>query len=345
MLRTNQSLRPAQISEEMNNLAAAHTDRAETSPISNVVNFPEDEQNHQLTVLLSVWLTFWFRITAVYSAPPQIVFLTNELPLGDFGLSTYAWNRIIHCRISDHDTDSLNKLLAQGWRPVRETTTWSGGSNESGEQILVLLEREDELPIYSAESLPGGMLLEEFRENEIFSGCTDSEVREIVTACGVCEHAKGEVNFSEEDGRTEIGLFIILEGQVEVHLPNVDSIPTEETLIEDLSPGELFGEVSFFAETEHGGLVLAKSDVQTLCLRQDTFRHLLQSESVAAVKLVLNITQILAQRLHETDHWTWTVLQNEQDAKLANSWRKFKRGVRLPSDRPGSFFKASSVFE
>lgn len=209
----------------------------------------------------------------------------------------------------------------------------------------MLLEREDKLPIFSAESLPGGMLLEEFRNSDVFAGCTDSEVREIVAACEVCRHVEGDVILSEAADMTEMGLFIVLSGEVEVHLTNVDSIPTEGTLIGNLGPGDLFGEVSFFAEVEHGGLVLAKTEVQTLCLRHNTFSHLLQAQSVAAVKLVLNVTRLLARRLHETDHWTWSILRNEQDAKLANNWRKFRQGVRLPYDKPGGFFKAASVFE
>lgn len=247
--------------------------------------------------------------------------------------------------VSDHETEGLNKLLAQGWRPVRETVAWSGGEVESGERLLVLLERDDEFPIFPSESLPGGMLLEEFRDSDIFAGCTDSEVREIVAACEVCRHVEGDKILSEDDDMTEMGLYIVLSGDVEVHLPNVDSIPTEETFIGNLGPGDLFGEVSFFAEFEHGGLVLAKSEAQTLCLRHNTFNHLLQAQSVAAVKLVLNITRLLAKRLHETDYWTWTILRKEQDTKLANNWRKFRQGVRLPSDKPGGFFRAASVFE
>ncbi len=247
--------------------------------------------------------------------------------------------------VDNQETEGLNKMLAQGWRPVRETVTWSGGDAEAGEKLLVLLERDDERPIFPAESLPGGVLLEEFRESALFSGCTDSEVREIVAACEVCRHMEGDVILSEEDDRTEMGLFIVLSGDVEVHLPNVDSVPTEETYIGNLGVGDLFGEVSFFGEVEHGGLVIAKSDAQTLCLRRDAFGHLLQAESVAAVRLVLNITRLLAQRLHETDHWTWTILRGEQDVRLANNWRKFRQGLRMPYDKPGGFFKVSSILE
>ncbi len=244
--------------------------------------------------------------------------------------------------ITDQDTDSLNRLLMQGWRPVRETVSRTGSGADSGEQVMVLLERDDELPIFSAETLPGGMLLEEFRQSDVFDGCADNEVREIIAACEVVRHLEGETVLSEDS--EEFGLYMILSGEVEIHLPNVDSVPTEETLICTLGFGELFGEVSFFGEVNHRGVVLAKTDVRILWLRRESYEHLLQSESAAAVRLVLNISRLLAKRLHQTDHWIWSLLREEQNAKLNQNWRKFRENVRLSDDKPGGFFKAGWSF-
>lgn len=248
--------------------------------------------------------------------------------------------RYCYASIADNSLHELNGLLRHGWVPVREVFRESEG--EATGNLLILLEREDELPVLSGETLAGGIRLDDISQNEIFSGCTGQEIREIIAACdSLCFEQESELIGIEDE---QIALFILLSGEVEVHLPNIEQISTDETFITKLGAGEVLGEVSFFAELPHGGVVTANSAVQALRLSRESYDQLLQAQSSAAHKLGLNVARILARRLHETDHWMWKLLRAEKNARIARSWRQFREDVRLPFDKPGGLFRAAPNF-
>lgn len=247
--------------------------------------------------------------------------------------------RYRYVAVNGPSTDVVNCLLAEGWRPVRETLVGAGSPDA---HVLVLLERDDDLPIQRGEVLPGGLSLADVSGISLFAGCTGNEIRELLAAFETLRCPTGEVLITE--GEENPRLFLLLNGEVEIRLPDLEQVQTDETLIIQLGPGEMFGEVSFFAGTPHGATATATSDVQALVLSRDAFNELLQVQRPCVYKLALNGAATLAERLHVTDRWLWDVLREEQSARIAQSWSRFRERVGQLSGSPSGFFKATSAF-
>jgi len=220
--------------------------------------------------------------------------------------------------VTAQDVNPVNRLLHQGWRPVREVPV--GGSHGDGSGILVVLERDDELPVFPSDVLPGGMSLLELGQIPLFSGCTGAEVREIVAACNFVSYESGDVLFAE--GTVSSALYVILSGRVEICLPQLDEIQTDETLLLAAGPRDVFGESSFFASAPHRTTATALSPVTALQLNREAYDDMLQAQRPAACKLSVNLATLLASRLQATDLWAWDLLREQRSAGLTRSWTR-----------------------
>ena len=220
--------------------------------------------------------------------------------------------------VSGHDVDAANRLLQQGWRPVRELPVAGGSGAETG--MLLVLERDDEAPVYAGDVLPGGMSLVELAQVPLFAGCTGAEVREIVAACHSESYEADSVLFSE--GEVSSALYVILSGRVEIRLPQLGEIQTDETVLLEARPRDVFGESSFFAPAPHRTTATALSPVTALQLHRDAYDDMLQAQRPAAYKLSVNLATLLASRLQATDLWAWDLLREQRSAGLTRSWTR-----------------------
>jgi CRP-like cAMP-binding protein len=220
--------------------------------------------------------------------------------------------------VSGHDVQDANRLLQQGWQPVRELPVTGPGGAETG--VLLVLERDDEAPVSAADVLPGGMSLLDLGGMPLFAGCTGTEVREIVAACNLVSYDADTVLFSE--GEVSSALYIILSGRVEIRLPQLDEIETDETVLLEARPRDVFGESSFFAPAPHRTTATALSPVTALELRRDAYDDMLQAQRPAACKLSVNLATLLASRLQATDLWAWDLLREQRSAGLTRSWTR-----------------------
>jgi CRP-like cAMP-binding protein len=220
--------------------------------------------------------------------------------------------------VTAQDLNAANRLLQLGWRPVREVPV--AGRDGAANGILVVLERDDEAPVFASDVLPGGMSLLELGQVPLFSGCTGAEVRAIVAACSFVSYETDDVLFAE--GQVSSALYVILSGRVEIRLPQLDEIQTDETLLLAAGPRDVFGESSFFARAPHRTTATALSPVSALQLHREAYDDLLQAQCLAAFKLSVNLATLLASRLQATDLWAWDLLREQRSAGLTRSWTR-----------------------
>jgi CRP-like cAMP-binding protein len=86
----------------------------------------------------------------------------------------------------------------------------------------------------------------------------------------------------------------------------------------------VFGESSFFHPAPHVATARCLTAVLALRLPRAPFDLLLRAGSLAAHKFAGNAAAILAERLQATDRWIEEILQQEQDAQVAERWRSFR---------------------
>lgn len=234
-------------------------------------------------------------------------------------------------------TEAVNSLLSQGWRPVREmsrgTEPGAAASPAAGPVLLALLEREDEFPLHSGEVLAAGVPWADLTRSALFAGLTGDELREVAAAGEIRSCEAGAAVFTA--AREDQALYVVLSGRIEVRLPTIDS---EEGLLLSAGPFDTLGEGSFFARTPHTADAIAAERSLVLCVTRDAFDELVQAGRPAALKIAVNGAALLGARLQSADAWAAELLQEEQSARIARSWRRFRDRMASPVDWRGGFF-------
>ena len=123
-----------------------------------------------------------------------------------------------------------------------------------------------------------------------------------------------------EEGQQTRGLWVITEGRCEV----VKSGPhgTVQTIAE-LSPGSVFGEMSFFQTAPHSATVRGVTRVETLHLSAENYARLEETALAAAHRLSHAVAVILAERLRRMDEWTTRLLDQAAPSKH-EEWSDFR---------------------
>jgi CRP-like cAMP-binding protein len=148
------------------------------------------------------------------------------------------------------------------------------------------------------------------------------EIEELIAMSEDREYAVYHEIISE--GGHDRALYVIFDGKVEVVLP---SPAFEETPLVKFGPGSVFGEGGFFHAAPHVATVRCLTPVLAVRLGREQFEQLLARHSSAAYKLASNAATLLAERLQATDRWIEEMIQKQQDAAIAASWREFRRRV------------------
>lgn len=239
--------------------------------------------------------------------------------------------------IRDGDVRAVNRLLLQGWQPVRETMMPDprGSARTEPPSVLVLFEKETTFPVLSGEFLGGQVPLSTLAETPLMAGLSPEELRELAAQMEVHAYAADETIF--EKGNEDRVLQIVVTGKVRIELPD---LPLEEASVVDLGPGDVFGESTFFAAASHSTTGIATTPTTTVRLTRERYDELLQSDRLCAFKLALNAAELLGFRLQETDDWLWALIREEQSTQIAASWKRFRHRVGGWSGSSGGFFTA-----
>lgn len=117
----------------------------------------------------------------------------------------------------------------------------------------------------------------------MFAEVDDAHLERIASAGTPFEVESGYV--LAERGQPGSGMFVILDGTVEVELPNLDPVA--------LGPGEFFGELSLLTDTYRLARVRAVTPVRGLAIDRAAFDALLHDEP----RIALGMLPVLARRL------------------------------------------------
>ena len=231
------------------------------------------------------------------------------------------------------NVDAVNQLLVRGWRPSREVPLDAAGRVGEVPAALVVLEREDTTPVALAAQLDGGIPVSLLTEVPLFDGLTHEELSELAASGEVLRFAPGEAIF--EAGSEEACLCVILRGNVELRLPTAGMGGTE---VMQIGERDVFGESSFFSGGPHAADAVAVDDVELLVVPRAGFDELFQASRPVAWKIAMNAAGILGVRLQDTDDWLAELLQEEEDARIAQSWQRFRESAGRGSFIPHRFF-------
>jgi CRP-like cAMP-binding protein len=117
----------------------------------------------------------------------------------------------------------------------------------------------------------------------MFAEVDDEHLARIAEAASPFEVGPGRV--LAERGQPGSGMFVIVEGTVEVEVPGSSAV--------SLGPGEFFGELALLADTERSARVRAVTAVRGLAIDRAAFLALLQDEP----RIALAMLPVLARRL------------------------------------------------
>lgn len=125
----------------------------------------------------------------------------------------------------------------------------------------------------------------QLRAIPLFSEVGEAVLARVVEAATRFEVAAGHV--LAEHGQPGSGMFVVLDGAVEVDVPNHGRVT--------LGPGEFFGELSLLVDIERVARVKASTRVRGLAISRADFSALLRDEPRIAVGML----PVLARRLAE----------------------------------------------
>lgn len=129
---------------------------------------------------------------------------------------------------------------------------------------------------------------EQLRMVPLFAGLSDERLHRVAEAATPFEVEHGYV--LAEHGQPGSGMFVILDGMVEVDVPNHEPLT--------LGPGEFVGELSLLTDAPRVARVRATTPVRGLAIGRTVFTELLHDEPGIAVAML----PVLARRLVEIKH-------------------------------------------
>ena len=102
----------------------------------------------------------------------------------------------------------------------------------------------------------------------IFSQCSKGELQEIAAIADEIDIAEGKELTTEGSPGREF--FVIIEGTA--------SVAQDGNQINDLGPGDFFGEVALVKDTPRTATVTATSPVRALVVTRQNFKHLIERQ-------------------------------------------------------------------
>jgi CRP-like cAMP-binding protein len=126
--------------------------------------------------------------------------------------------------------------------------------------------------------------LERLRTIPLFAEVGESHLERIASSATPFEVESGYV--LAERGQPGTGMFVVLEGTVEVVLPDAPSV--------QLGPGEFFGELSLLTDSGRLARVRAATRVRGLAIERTAFLQLIHEEPRIALAMLPTLARRLA---------------------------------------------------
>ena len=132
--------------------------------------------------------------------------------------------------------------------------------------------------------------IENLKGLSLFGRLTSRELRELDELLHERSYQKDEVIFDEGD--IGLGLFIVVSGRVKI----VSSHAALQRLAPEVGPGDFFGELALFEDSQRTARAVATEPTQMLALFRTEFVSLLERDRGIGVKLLFELTRTVIGR-------------------------------------------------
>ena len=143
----------------------------------------------------------------------------------------------------------------------------------------------------------------EGEEPTFMADFSEKELQKIYAIGEVQNFAAGEIMVTE--WAVDSALFIILEGTAEVLMPKRNGWYK----LASLSPGGIFGELSFFDRLPRSARVVVLTECNVLKISEAAFQHLRVRDTSLALSLVQDLGKILSHRLRHMNDLVQTLVK------------------------------------
>jgi len=132
--------------------------------------------------------------------------------------------------------------------------------------------------------------IENLKELSLFKRLTARELRELDELLHDRSYQKDEVIFDEGD--IGLGLFIVRSGRVKI----ASSHAALQRLAPEIGPGDYFGELALFEESQRTARAVALEPTQVLALFRTEFFSLLERDRGIGVKILFELSRTVVWR-------------------------------------------------
>jgi len=140
------------------------------------------------------------------------------------------------------------------------------------------------------------------------------ELAEVEAILEKQSYPPGEVVFREGDPGT--GVYVVLSGSVEVSQNDGGG---GHVVLSELHPGSFFGELALLDDTARTATATAAEATELALLRRSALLGLAEEKPQLGVKVVMNLSQIVADRLRRTNRALKEVRSELEASQLAPS--------------------------
>ena len=120
------------------------------------------------------------------------------------------------------------------------------------------------------------VIIDTLRGHPWFRDCSDSLLAEALGGCEVMRYCEGDLIRGSDDRPF---LCIFLSGRAEVYTRDEGA----DLLLRTLGKGDTFGVANLFGQAPMVTRVVAVSDVEVVCMREDTMRYILEHDPRVAM--------------------------------------------------------------
>jgi CRP/FNR family transcriptional regulator, cyclic AMP receptor protein len=132
--------------------------------------------------------------------------------------------------------------------------------------------------------------IKELQGLSLFKTLTARELREMDELLHERSYQKDEVIFDEGD--VGLGLFMVVRGRVKA----ASSHAALQQLAPEFGPGDFFGELALFEETERTARIMALEQTEVLALFRTEFLSLLERDHRIGVKILFALSRTVVLR-------------------------------------------------
>jgi len=162
--------------------------------------------------------------------------------------------------------------------------------------------------------------LELLAQLPIFANMTETEQQQLVDISSTAKFAPDALVLQE--GECGQNLLVVLEGSCRVVKM---SEANHEVTLAEMTPFEVFGEMSFFSNAPHSASVRALTPLLVLRIERGDYDLLVKENNLAAYKMAYNMIDNLAGRVRRMDDWvTQLMTDGSQEDRKVSEWSNFR---------------------